>query len=142
MQVPIFNMPFQKTIFTQPSLHHFNHPFNFPINPYMVSWSCMNINWWLFILLLKFHIKFITLVGEHLVWSVKLLNCGIQQLNYCQRKRLSNKNMKVEPVFYLPTIMLWILSCNNHCHAHIVINKLERTPSIVDKHLIVAAYRL
>jgi hypothetical protein len=50
--------------------------------------------------------------------SIELvLNCGIRQFSYHQRKRLLNKNMKVELVFYLPIIMLHVLSCNNNCHA-------------------------
>jgi hypothetical protein len=120
MQVPIFNMAFQKTIFTQSSLHHFNHPFNFPINPYMVSWSCVNINWWLFILLLKFHTKFLTLVGEHLAWSVKLLNRGIRQLCYCQGKRLLNKNMS----------SIYLLSCCSYCHATTIVMHISSSTNL------------
>jgi hypothetical protein len=71
-----------------------------------------------------------------------LLNHGIQQPSYHQGKKLSNKNMKVKHVFYVPTVMLQLLSYNNYCHAHIVIGKLERRPPITCKPPIVVAYRL
>jgi hypothetical protein len=38
--------------------------------------------------------------------SHNLLKCGIRQLSYYQGKKLLNKNMKVEHVFYVPTLML------------------------------------
>jgi hypothetical protein len=54
--------------------------------------------------------------------SIKLvLNRGIQQFNYCQKKRLPNKNMKVEPIFYLLIVMLQLPSYNNYCHATTIV---------------------
>jgi hypothetical protein len=72
----------------------------------------------------------------------RLLNYGIRQLSYRQGKRLPNKNMKIKFFFYLPTVMMQVPSYNNHCHAHIVIGKLEITPPTTYKPPVVVAYRL
>ncbi len=52
------------------------------------------------------YLKYNTIILDKITYNKKMLNRGIQQPNYCQGKRLPNKNMEVELVFCLPTIML------------------------------------
>ncbi len=52
------------------------------------------------------------------------------------------KHMKVRLVYYLPTMLQYLLSCNSYYPTHSVICKLKRRPTIACRPLIVVAYCL
>ncbi len=50
--------------------------------------------------------------------------------------------MIVRLVYYLPVVLQQLPSCNNYCHAHIVIYKVEKRPLTTYKPLIFVTYCL